>query len=556
MACSKIFSGDLPELTSEIIQYFQNDLLTLHSCILVNRLWCRLAITLLWENPFSNKYPKNYHFIEIYLHKLSEDDKVKLNEYGINDDIFPSNTLFNYLSFIKHLNISKVCCSIKGWAKNVGTLINKKKSGNISTKVTEFDQNLKFLSFIFLSLIKIFIESEVNLNTFDLEILYTIDSYCFTSAFQLILQNPNFTYNVKNLNIHLNGLISDLSFLKCFHSNNNSISSLYVHFSINDDVEKNLSKVINSQQNLKKIYFDYSNYPLKSLKNSNCSNTLKTIIFHKINLNNFEVDFNEVFEQLNVLESIHFLYCYPLNSAIIQQFINLTKPFKLKSLLMHGNFQIEPLKLLLQKSGNYLENIGFETSISNNIKLQLFKLVKIYCIKIKFINLLGFDEQNIFSAFDLIKNIQQNLNYLSINFCQFGYDQLSYDDKLSSTILQNLGQVLPYKLEYLSLALKININDLEVFFNNSQNTFIRKLLIRNKLYQENENILSCFKKYVMKEKRVSYLAIENLPVSTASERKDLFYLKDEVEEFKFYGVQVILHNDLYIKICDFINEFY
>ncbi|POG73895.1 hypothetical protein GLOIN_2v1580665, partial [Rhizophagus irregularis DAOM 181602=DAOM 197198] len=40
MSCSKIFSGDLPELIYEIIKYFQNDYSTLYSCILVNKLWC------------------------------------------------------------------------------------------------------------------------------------------------------------------------------------------------------------------------------------------------------------------------------------------------------------------------------------------------------------------------------------------------------------------------------------------------------------------------------------------------------------------------------------
>src|ERR1051325_11384707 len=98
MACSKIFS-DLPELTNEVIRYFQNDFLTLHSCVLVNRLWCRLAIPLLWENPFSIP-TENYHFIEIYLYNLNDDIKTKLNEYAINT-LFPSNTLFNYPSLIK-----------------------------------------------------------------------------------------------------------------------------------------------------------------------------------------------------------------------------------------------------------------------------------------------------------------------------------------------------------------------------------------------------------------------------------------------------------------------
>src|SRR5581483_4645807 len=55
MSCSKIFSGDLPELIYEIIKYFHDDFKTLYSCILVNRLWCRLAIPLLWEDPFAKK---------------------------------------------------------------------------------------------------------------------------------------------------------------------------------------------------------------------------------------------------------------------------------------------------------------------------------------------------------------------------------------------------------------------------------------------------------------------------------------------------------------------
>ena len=73
MSHSKIFSGDLPELIYEIIKYFHKDISTLHSCILVNRLWCRLTIPLLWEDPFSLP-TKNHKFIEIYLHNLNDDD--------------------------------------------------------------------------------------------------------------------------------------------------------------------------------------------------------------------------------------------------------------------------------------------------------------------------------------------------------------------------------------------------------------------------------------------------------------------------------------------------
>ncbi|RGB39190.1 hypothetical protein C1646_754858 [Rhizophagus diaphanus] len=117
MACSKLFSGDLPpELLNEVIQNLHYDYKTLHSCILVNRLWCRLVIPLLWEDPFSKDYPKNYHFIEIYLSKLKEDDKTKFNEYGIKFDLLHSNTLFNYPSFIKYLDTNKIWRSIENWA--------------------------------------------------------------------------------------------------------------------------------------------------------------------------------------------------------------------------------------------------------------------------------------------------------------------------------------------------------------------------------------------------------------------------------------------------------
>src|SRR6266496_1970462 len=148
MTCSKIFSGDLPELINEIIQYFHHDYKTLHSCILVNRLWCRLAIPLLWENPFSMKLPKSYHFIEIYLYNLNEDDKTKLNEYGISNSIFSSNILFNYSSFIKCLNTCKFVNSIGKWVRAVPI----KKQPDISNAAP-------LMEFIFSSLIKIFIQN-------------------------------------------------------------------------------------------------------------------------------------------------------------------------------------------------------------------------------------------------------------------------------------------------------------------------------------------------------------------------------------------------------------
>src|SRR2546421_3137434 len=107
MACSKLFSGNLPEISTHIIQYLRNNFETLYSLALVNRFWCRLAIPLLWEDPFSIKYRKHLpthflHFLDTYFLFLSDDDKTKFEQ--VMPCEFDSNLkkpLFNYPSYIK-----------------------------------------------------------------------------------------------------------------------------------------------------------------------------------------------------------------------------------------------------------------------------------------------------------------------------------------------------------------------------------------------------------------------------------------------------------------------
>uniref|UniRef100_U9UN22 Uncharacterized protein n=1 Tax=Rhizophagus irregularis (strain DAOM 181602 / DAOM 197198 / MUCL 43194) TaxID=747089 RepID=U9UN22_RHIID len=182
MACTKIFSGDLPEITNEIMRYFRDDFSTLYSCILVNRLWCRLAIPLLWEDPFSLKNPKNYRYIEVYLYNLNDDDKIQLNGYGISNNLFPSNTLFNYSSFIQHLDTRKISNSIEKW---VSTIF-----------INNTTQNLDFIKFIHKLLIKIFDENEATLHT--LYVTYK-GSYRDAIVSELVLRSSNFICNLSQM---------------------------------------------------------------------------------------------------------------------------------------------------------------------------------------------------------------------------------------------------------------------------------------------------------------------------------------------------------------------
>jgi hypothetical protein len=609
MAYSKISLGDLPELTNEIIHYFQNDYSMLHSCVLVNRLWCRIAIPLLWEDPFSIP-TRNYNFIGICLRNLNEYDKAKLIDYGINDNIFQTNTLFNYPSFIKCLNTSKIGYSVDKWIcsftqnspeqnsnffiqqqQNFGNFgqcilppiknlfLNSNSQSNSSSsssslpslstlnlpgfnsrfkiekKIDNIELRMEIINFIYKSLFKIFIQNNVNLLTFEVILIRLKDHNYFNDIFDIILQDPIFIRDIKNLKFSFKlrniKLTKIYLFLKFLYNNCNSITNINFQFKKSDDsiIDNMSSHIINTRQNLKKILLDFDSLPLynsllSSLRlSNNCSNTLNTIIFYHIDFKNILI-FKEIFERLNVLESIHIIDCHSLNFDFIEQIVNINKPIKLRSLFINDMLQIKSFQLLFQKSGDYLENLGFG---NNSLKKSLIELIIKYCTKIKFFELPGFDYsiyQNIYLMLDLIRNFGQNLNYLSIGY-----------DPISSIVLQNLGQFLPFKLEYLKLSFIINnINDFESFLLNSQNTFINKLVIRNEIQIGGHDILPYIKKYIMEKRRVKYLAFKITFLN--GNFKDLSSLIDEVKIFKLYGIKVQNYDMLNIQIYDYIKDIY
>ncbi|PKY20979.1 hypothetical protein RhiirB3_434452 [Rhizophagus irregularis] len=566
MACSKVLLGNLPELTEDIIQYFRDDISTLHSCILVNKFWCQITIPLLWKDPFSMKNPKNLHFIEIYLQKINEKDKEQLNRCGINNNVFPSKTLFNYSYFIKCINTRNIYSIIKKW-------INVNKTFTCSK------------GRIFYLLIKVFIENEVKLKTFEIEISYNylMNKRNFNKIFRLILQNPKFISNIKNLKLHFDKEIVkykfDYNFLKCFYHHCNLISSLHIRFSEYESfrnnhitIENQLSQIINSQKNLEKIIFKLDNSTSTNNSNislyniigdSNSSKPLKIIIFYGIDFRNI-LYIKKAFEQLNVLESIHILECLIFNSNFIQQIIDLNK-FKLTSLFIRDettrdkNLQIELMQLLFQKFGEYLENIGFGLYVDDVLKYRALEFINNYCKKIKF-----FDTCSISSVKKVhiaLDSVGQNLNYFSI-YIFYNHDE---NYKLTLEMILRLAHVLPCKLEYLNLSFTgtpIRKNIWEVFFKSLGHIFIKKLLFRiNNLF---DHILPYIKEYIMKEKRVEYLAIEaHIEIQVGSgtyniyrHNKELFTMTDELKEFESYNIKVREYSDLCIRAYEFIDEMY
>ncbi|RGB23164.1 hypothetical protein C1646_774920 [Rhizophagus diaphanus] len=370
--------------------------------------------------------------------------------------------------------MEKFISSIEQWLADVASI----KTKSLYNSEQDFKD---FRNLVLMSLFKIFIENEVNLDTLEIKTI----SACIEDIFKLILKNQNFIHNVKNLKLHINGNIDDMI------------------------IYNRKTQIIHLHQNLKKIrivgthsFISLYQSSLLLSKDYNCSNTLNTIIFYCVTFGSIN-NLDKVLEQLNVLESVHIFYCSFLDNSFTQQIINLTKPFKLKSLFhIFVSSQIETIQQLLQKSDKF-----------HSFTYQLI---------------------------NLIENIKQSFSCLSITLSN---DLLT---NYSLFILQNLGQILPSKLDYLSLDLTIKKNDFRVFLENSQYILINKLLITQ---SGDDDILHYIKEHIMKKKRVKYLAIKNIRNS-----KELFNLKDEVKEFDLHNIKVRSYNDLVINVHSFLNN--
>src|SRR2546429_8263916 len=94
---------------NEIFEYLEkdDDDIALHSCLLVNRLWCKVSVRILWRSVW------NYSTLIACLPNESKDILYR------NKIIISTQTskppLFNYIEFIKSLSIHQ----IDGIVKNI-----------------------------------------------------------------------------------------------------------------------------------------------------------------------------------------------------------------------------------------------------------------------------------------------------------------------------------------------------------------------------------------------------------------------------------------------------
>jgi hypothetical protein len=119
------------ECLNEILEYLEEDKLTLYSCLLVNRLWCKIAVIILWRNILNFKRVYKYRSLRVAKSILSTLIACLPNESKEllykNEIFIPTPTsnspLFNYPEFSKVLSINEITEIVNDVLKNRNGLV-------------------------------------------------------------------------------------------------------------------------------------------------------------------------------------------------------------------------------------------------------------------------------------------------------------------------------------------------------------------------------------------------------------------------------------------------
>ncbi|PKC70281.1 hypothetical protein RhiirA1_454965 [Rhizophagus irregularis] len=94
-----------------IFEELQDDSKSLFSCLMVNRTWCEIVISILWRNPwcYDIKYYNKSYLFAIIVSYLSDDIKESLTKQGSQLPLVSYQVLlFDYLSFCRSINVKTI----------------------------------------------------------------------------------------------------------------------------------------------------------------------------------------------------------------------------------------------------------------------------------------------------------------------------------------------------------------------------------------------------------------------------------------------------------------
>ncbi|GBB95329.1 hypothetical protein RclHR1_02510023 [Rhizophagus clarus] len=104
----------LPETLYPILDCIRYDTKSLHSCMFVNRTWCRLTAPFLWRAPFKERRSS---LVSTYVKCLGSGAKGKLKLFNNFPQEALENPTFDYMYYLHELHYPTLYDSVKSWCE-------------------------------------------------------------------------------------------------------------------------------------------------------------------------------------------------------------------------------------------------------------------------------------------------------------------------------------------------------------------------------------------------------------------------------------------------------
>ncbi|CAB4400635.1 unnamed protein product [Rhizophagus irregularis] len=383
-------SRQLPaDCFSEIFKYFENDKVTLRSCLLVNRFWCELSVKILWRNiwSFIHRSDIQLKIFNTLISCLPNESKQLLSKNGIfiSTSSTWKSSLFNYASFCKVLSIHEIDQMIKRVLENHQFAITSPQSLDYNKYLLSQEILKMFMNEISsLKSLEYYSERSKNENIMFVHLSETKNCLkdltklkCSSDIYsEFFFQLSQICHNIQSLTIEFKDIISngliDLISLQ------NNLKNVTLKSEDKDGTEIIVSSLTKFSSSLTKLKIKGYYIPLSFIA---MFTNLQELVL-SLELSGF-YDFNQLqyvnFPQLKVLK---FLDEYPEVEVMIK-FLEINGK-NLNELYMHNNDKI--LNLIIAKFCPNLKSLFtiFMDDEIENLKLilnncQYLESIKIWC---------------------------------------------------------------------------------------------------------------------------------------------------------------------------------
>jgi hypothetical protein len=444
----------------QIFNYLEgrNDL---HSCLLVNRFWCRIMVQMLWEHPFSYNLTneKFKSILKTYLKCLNRKSIERLEASGIKLNVFNKRPMFCYSEFLKDLVVDSIRFDI-GIYHLINELKNKGKQKSIKRKRSQekFEKDLKekqkYLKgdLILEELVKLIFRRSNRIQSL------TISPCKMMNHMLTLLKEDNNNYYFENIkSFTFNSISTSLNVYKPYEPSKiyELIGSLsrasrdITHIRITgnnacQELGDSLEILLNSQKNLRSLDLEYLTEPTPILSTLNHISTLNNLSFKNINFENISQQsmnsLAKLSENLKIFKVALCSNCSLLCDAM-RQCSNLVE-FTYESYKFGEDLDF--LLTILKSSSASLRYLDIfwirDDSNESSLKRQtLINCISENCTQLTYLKLRRLNSEDLFSIWYGCKQLEM----LSF-FCS---EQSDWDN-----CLEDLGRLLPCSLKILKIG--------------------------------------------------------------------------------------------------------